>query len=719
MARTTVDVSLRADVSQLLKELGSIEGVSKKEARAMLKQFQNSYKDMEKASKIAADTQAKALRKMTKDTGSSSTKIAEDVTELGQKAMTELGGIFSDLEGIFDIAKVSAERTGFGVITAFAGAAAAVGLAVTALNAWVENTKAANREIASTAGELEEFTAPHFSQRLTEFAEHMDLIDISAKRLAAEGFMQAKEEALDFEHAMLVLESNNTPQVLANIEMAALRAAAAFGGSGAALLDTAENLGERVVLQTKAAQSLNQANAEVARVTDVLADSQRKALSPLEKLALKEAELREEFDKARAVVMEAEKANREAANTDRARAANLRDLKRELREKKAEIAATIEVERQAILQAEQKKKADKEAREAARQRAEAAREQAQAQREAAQADAAAGKAASLLLSQEMALATPMEKVNLAHEERVKNIRALLTEYPELEDAERALELEAKRWASEQEKVNTALKKTEDQKTSESLAKLAEDTALAASVVNQLADAAAGFAALTLDKFTELADARTTAFEDQQSREAELHQARLERELERGDISQGQFDLEMTQLAAKQAAEAANFEALTEREQKAVKRAFAVQQAAAVSGVLMQGAQAYVAFLTAFSPLLLGAPKAAAGVVAPFVAAQLATIAAQKPPMEFASGGMVSPDHMLIGAQSGEAVLSRRGVAAIGGPSAIEGINRGVAPAPANFTANIILDRRVIGKAISKMLPQSSQTVGRVAIFGGA
>ena len=131
MARTTVDVSLRADVSQLLKEFQSIEGTSKKEAKAMLKAFQKSYKDMEKASKIAANTQAKAMKKSGQEAG----KTAGHMTDQWQRMATESASIFGsgagwlgDLEGTFDIARQSSERLGGSLLgMGTIGAAAMVG----------------------------------------------------------------------------------------------------------------------------------------------------------------------------------------------------------------------------------------------------------------------------------------------------------------------------------------------------------------------------------------------------------------------------------------------------------------------------------------------------------------------------------------------------------------------------------------------------------------
>jgi hypothetical protein len=57
------------------------------------------------------------------------------------------------------------------------------------------------------------------------------------------------------------------------------------------------------------------------------------------------------------------------------------------------------------------------------------------------------------------------------------------------------------------------------------------------------------------------------------------------------------------------------------------------------------------------------------------AVQAAAVLATPPP-KFHSGGMIAPDERMITAQTGEAVLSRSGVAAAGGASGVNDLNRG-------------------------------------------
>jgi hypothetical protein len=71
---------------------------------------------------------------------------------------------------------------------------------------------------------------------------------------------------------------------------------------------------------------------------------------------------------------------------------------------------------------------------------------------------------------------------------------------------------------------------------------------------------------------------------------------------------------------------------------------------------------------------VGAAVAVPAVVA-LGAMQAAAVLAEPPP-KFHSGGMIAPDERMITAQTGEAVLSRSGVAAAGGASGVNALNRG-------------------------------------------
>ena len=272
-------------------------------------------------------------------------------------------------------------------------------------------------------------------------------------------------------------------------------------------------------------------------------------------------------------------------------------------------------------------------------------------------------------------------------------------------------------AAASEAYRISLEAIDSKQAAAEFAEISAKVSLAAQAVTQLAGAASTFAGLALDRFSELADAERERFEARVGRQTEAQREEVAAQLESGEISQAVADARLEAIDLNEERRKKYHKALTKDQRKAANRAFAVSQAAAVAGVVASGAQAYVALLASMSYLQFGAPAAAAAITAPAVAAQLAVIASNKPP-QFADGGMVTPDHRMISAQPGEAVISRRGVAALGGPTGIESLNRGMSGGQ-NVTANIVLDRRIIGQAVADLVPASmTRRSGRIAIYGG-
>ena len=113
-----------------------------------------------------------------------------------------------------------------------------------------------------------------------------------------------------------------------------------------------------------------------------------------------------------------------------------------------------------------------------------------------------------------------------------------------------------------------------------------------------------------------------------------------------------------------------------RRQSELSKLFKAQQATEIATTLMSGASAGIGALapppTGLGPVA-GAPLAI--LVAAATAAQVALIASQQP--AFHQGGIIGGQgDQAITAQGGEVVLNREAVAAMGGPSAADGLNRG-------------------------------------------
>lgn len=118
---------------------------------------------------------------------------------------------------------------------------------------------------------------------------------------------------------------------------------------------------------------------------------------------------------------------------------------------------------------------------------------------------------------------------------------------------------------------------------------------------------------------------------------------------------------------------------SKRDRELAMRQFKVAKAAGIAEATINGAVAITRALAGLGPIL--GPIAATGIAAT-TAAQVATIAAQKPAFDrggMIQGGTAMADQVPINALPGEAVLSRQAVRAVGGQSGVDAINRGNAP----------------------------------------
>ena len=113
-----------------------------------------------------------------------------------------------------------------------------------------------------------------------------------------------------------------------------------------------------------------------------------------------------------------------------------------------------------------------------------------------------------------------------------------------------------------------------------------------------------------------------------------------------------------------------------RDKELALRQFKVAKAAGMAQALINGAVAVTRALATLGPIL--GPIAATGIAAT-TAAQVATIAAQKPAFDrggMIQGGTAMADQVTINALPGEAVLSRGAVRDLGGQSGVDRLNRG-------------------------------------------
>lgn len=141
-----------------------------------------------------------------------------------------------------------------------------------------------------------------------------------------------------------------------------------------------------------------------------------------------------------------------------------------------------------------------------------------------------------------------------------------------------------------------------------------------------------------------------------------------------------------------------------------KRQFAAHKAAAIAEAAINTAVAFTKTMSQYAypiNIVLGALTIAAGV------GTIATIAAQKP--QFYTGGMVSAaahagqqaDAVDATLHDGEGVLTRRGVASMGGPEAVRAANAGQGSGGATVVAVSMLDSRILGDVWAGTGPRGS------------
>lgn len=674
--RATVDVSLRADISNLVDNLSKVEGLTKAQARKMVRQVERSYKDQAKAAKATAEEQIKAARRA----GKSIEKSTEDALDLAQKSATEISGAFGgtiigDIEGVFDVFRVGFEKLG----PAAALGAGAATIAIGALTHEIlEGTKAQRelaRTIANSADDLEGFVTPEFLAELREFSGQIDLIDATVERMAAESFVEAKDRAHELE--LMYIGLGNKTGILADLQ--ARYNEAVLNGSHvvrifASVMSEGNQHFRALELREKGLQELN-----LTKTIHEQSEALEQQAAMLEALGIPMDMTTEQLEANKVAAQEQAKASADLAQ----KLADEEFVRQRLAERaRAEHAA-------AALANEQKE------------------EQARLARDVARFESLQASAISAVVSADEAA---VQKA-AARVEEMKNLAKALGDN---HNATIGLMMA-------EEALQQAKDKRDSNAEAEQFERLSETIQTAAAHTLDLTASMSGFADLALSKLQEVADKERARQEAAIDRDAEAQKARIERLLESGKIDEEQAAARMRNVDRLAEVDKRRIEGLTKEQAKAAKRAFALQQSLALSEVAISGASAYMALLASMAYLGPGAPVAAGAIVGAASALQIATILGQSPP-EFSSGGLVaarmSADHALIAAQPDEGIVSRRGIAALGGPDGLDQLNRGT-PMGQTITANIMLDRQMLGRVVAEVSNKHSRTAtGRVQVYGG-
>ena len=204
----------------------------------------------------------------------------------------------------------------------------------------------------------------------------------------------------------------------------------------------------------------------------------------------------------------------------------------------------------------------------------------------------------------------------------------------------------------------------------------------------------------LDAFAEAANNIATQQEDAAiaaaERAASNSRQATEALLAEGVISEEQADARLAEIDRREAGDLRRIAATQSAAEKAAHDAYRLQQAAAYADIALNAAVLYVQMVRFFAFLGPFAPLAAAGVVVPVVAAEVAAVASTSPPTAHV-GRVLARDEVAITAREGEAVLSERGVAGAGGADAVDALNRGMGGAGGSLS--LVYRGRVVAEAV--------------------
>ena len=129
----SVEISLRANLSQMKKGLKELPGMTKKEAEAMVKALEQELKKSERAAKKAAKTNARALKEMKRQADKTKAAFKAMTKQLGTGALAAGVAVVAFTQHLADLSNEivdSATKTGIATDTLYGLRLAAEGAGV-------------------------------------------------------------------------------------------------------------------------------------------------------------------------------------------------------------------------------------------------------------------------------------------------------------------------------------------------------------------------------------------------------------------------------------------------------------------------------------------------------------------------------------------------------------------------------------------------------------
>ena len=696
-ARGAIDLSFRADLSNLTKQLAKMPETTEKEAKAMVKALEKQFKSAEKAAERAAKSAGNAWQKSGKrvrGAAADTKRVSEEMDQLSHRAgdadsaLKGVGGalglISPEAEAVFQT--VGELGGGIeGMIRTLKAGVGPLGLVAAAVAAGAFAWKHYSKELDDAEKKVEDMAAASL-----EMAEAVNAMKASLEIRELEALVKlGQEDVAVLERAKVersvAADLSKTRGLLLEREAKAVSDAQANHN---------EDQERALFWGVKAWANDREHNAEIGRKEQLLKAS-RKALKNLDaeqqfqvQLTLEGIEADKKNSKSKSKSTSSIRKNKDAIEElieatnrlipdDRSKVQILADQYAELQEESQKSATASE--RLAPAMASVRDAIDKINLDEYNEKLTKTQEETEKYRQS-------------LMNQ----ASSLSDTSTASEKAMDLLRELQVENKKTKDTGKDLSVS----------IGNVQQKIDDLETAEAKQKLQDMAREIQAVGGAWSQALVNIGAINLndavkdgkealevfDKRAGHLDGTLADINDRISEttdDATKKQLESEKELIEGRI-------EANEKAKEQEKEIQN---------KAIKKAFAAQQAFQIAQIIMNTATAVMsAYAQPWGPI--GGLAASAGIVA-LGSTQIALVAQQEPPT-LHMGGMVRPDEQMVKARIGEGMLTAQGVNAIGGEAGLTAANAG-----GNMPTRIVVQQVYKHKVLDTVLSDSISRGGPI------
>jgi hypothetical protein len=686
-----IDVSFRADLSNLTKQLAQMPNVTEKEAKEMVKALEKQFKSAEKAAERAAKKTEAAFKhagkgagKATKATG----ELSEGMTDLGEtagdadSALKAIGGALGLISPEAEAAFSTIGELGGGLEGMIKSAAAGVGplalltAAVAAgAFAWDHYTK-----------ELEaaEQKADDMAEAARDMADAVSAFKATEARIELEHLVATGEEHIDTLKRATAADKSRAVGAK-TMEIALIRQREAQDAYNNAKKTEAIVLKGSLDGTVRDAKAHTEAKAVLAAATNTL----KRRTAEVERLKEKEQERTE-------TIYQTIKANENSRKTTKRGSSALDDQAKAI---EALISKTNQLTEQPRTKLEQMRATLEELTDAYLNSSDAVGLKLAPAIEKLNTAITEAEAAELTEN----LGKEAEKAAQRFDDLTRQAEAFAPATGSLDKA-RALMAELRSEIGSNADAAAKLVPVMDQlqqnidrlETEEAQQKLQSLANTMAQFGSNITGALSNLAQLNLSEVTDEGRKSLERFDERAQglgEQLETINARISESTD--ERVTAELEAEKALIEARLTANEQAKEKETQAANEAVARAFRLQKAANLSQIAMNTA---VAVMRAFSDTGPLAGPAFAATIGALGATQAAIVSAQEPPTMHL-GGMVKPDERMIRARVGEGVLTQQGMQAIGGEAGLRAANGG-ASAGGSIIVQQVYKHRVLDTVLT-------------------